>query len=86
MTENITSELTKLTKFIMKYYHNTGLNTQEFQSILYLNIGISRSLFNLENNEQHFLDNISKLPEITNSKYHKPKGHPLKHLKLSTKE
>ncbi|RIB05608.1 hypothetical protein C2G38_2047467 [Gigaspora rosea] len=83
MTKGVTSELTELlTKFIMKYRHNTGLNAQ---SISHLSVETSRSLSDLDK-EQNSLDNISNLSEITNPEYHKPRGHPPKRLKSSTEE
>ncbi|CAG8834436.1 22055_t:CDS:2, partial [Gigaspora margarita] len=86
IAKGITSELTGLLmKFVMKYYHNTGLNAQESQSISYSDVKISKSLSNLDN-EQYSLDNISNLSEITNSEYYKPRDHLPKRLKSSTKE
>ncbi|RIB11018.1 hypothetical protein C2G38_2043022 [Gigaspora rosea] len=86
VAEGATSELTGLlTQFITKYRRNTGLNVEEMHQ---LNVGISESSSNLENNKQHPLGNHvnNNLPDISNPEYHKPRGRPPKRLKLSTEE
>ncbi|CAG8821606.1 28801_t:CDS:2 [Gigaspora margarita] len=86
VAESAISELTGLlTQFITKYRRNTELNIEEIHQ---LNVGISESSSNLENNEQNPLGNHvnNNLPDILNPEYHKPRGHPPKRFKSSTKE
>ncbi|GET50254.1 protein FAR1-RELATED SEQUENCE 5-like [Rhizophagus irregularis DAOM 181602=DAOM 197198] len=86
VAEGVTSELIGLlTQFITKYHHNTGLNIEEVHSISHFNDEIQESSYNYQRQPLVVVEECN-IPKISNSEYHKPKGHPLKRYKSSTEE
>ncbi|CAB5203024.1 hypothetical protein RhiirA5_384520 [Rhizophagus irregularis] len=80
VVKGATGELTGLfSQFIMKYQNNTGLNINEIQKTFFYDVtknNCQRQLLEL----LVIVDNNS-IPEISNPKYHKPKGRSLKRYK-----
>ncbi|KAF0433678.1 protein far-red impaired response 1-like isoform x2 [Gigaspora margarita] len=83
MAEGVISKLTGfVTKFIMKYY---WIKRTRISIYIILDIEISKLSSDLDS-KQYSLDNISNLSKITTPEYYKPRDHPAKHFKLSTKK
>ncbi|PKY13633.1 hypothetical protein RhiirB3_496339 [Rhizophagus irregularis] len=83
--EDVTPEfIGLLTEFIMKYRRRTGLSIENIKN----DISISGTL--LQDPQRSFTENsrepLAELPEISNPKYLKTKGHPSKRLKSSIEE
>ncbi|RGB36287.1 hypothetical protein C1646_758248 [Rhizophagus diaphanus] len=74
-----------LTQFITKYHHNTGLNIEEVHSISHFNDEIQESSYNYQRQPLVVVEKCNIL-EISNPKYHKPKGYLPKQYKSSTEE
>jgi hypothetical protein len=83
--EDVTPEfIGLLTEFIMKYRRGTGLSIETIKN----DISFSGTL--LQDSQRFFTEDsrepLAKLPEISNSEYHKTKGRPPKRLKSSIEE
>ncbi len=77
--KGVISELTRLLiEFITKYCWNISLNIREVYYILQLNNKIQEP--------SAAITDSCNILKISNLKYHKPKGHPLKHYKSSIEE
>ena len=77
VAEGVTLELKGLlTEFILKYRQNTGLNIEVINSALQLNNEIQEPFSDA-------IAAINNVREISNPKYHKPKGRPPKCYKTT---
>ncbi|RIB29582.1 hypothetical protein C2G38_2027580 [Gigaspora rosea] len=86
--EGVTSELTGLlTQFISKYHRNTGLNMEKVYRPVLHSINNQESSMLANNERQPLSNNVNcNIIEISNPKYHKPRGRPPKRLKSATEE